>query len=70
MQNTQAIDTFLESWRKASFNYYQDLANEQNKLFDKKNEMNNINFTLLKEIGTVSINNFIDEDYIFDALKF
>ncbi len=38
--------------------------------FDKKNEMNNINFTLLKEIGTVSINNFIDEDYIFDALKF
>ena len=39
MQNTQAIDTFLESWRKASFNYYQDLANEQNKLFDKKNEI-------------------------------
>jgi hypothetical protein len=36
MQNTQAIDTFLEEWRKSSFNYYTDLFNAQRKLFDTK----------------------------------
>ena len=36
MQNTQAIDTFLQDWRKSSFNYYTDLFNAQRKLFDNK----------------------------------
>lgn len=36
MQNTQAIDTFLQDWRKSSFNYYTDLFNAQRKLFDTK----------------------------------
>ncbi|MCD6346553.1 MAG: 3-dehydroquinate synthase [Bacteroidales bacterium] len=37
--------------------------------FDKKNEENHINFTLLKRIGSFSINNFIEPDDILEALS-
>ncbi len=36
--------------------------------FDKKNEQNRINFTLLNEIGSFSVNNYIEEDRIKEAL--
>lgn len=36
--------------------------------FDKKNEHNQINFTLLEKIGSFNVNNFIAEDHISEAL--
>lgn len=36
--------------------------------FDKKNEHNQINFTLLEKIGLFNVNNFISEDHISKAI--
>lgn len=36
--------------------------------FDKKNEHNQINFTLLNQIGSFNINNYVEEDKIKDIL--
>lgn len=37
---------------------------------DKKNEKNQINFTLLEDIGTIKINQTCNREEIFEALKF
>ena len=59
MQNTQAIDTFLESWRQASFAYYKDLADEYNTL-----EANR--WTLMEKFNynCVSPNTVFDPSYV------
>jgi len=36
--------------------------------FDKKNEHNQINFTLINQIGSFSVNNYVAEDKIKDVL--
>lgn len=36
--------------------------------YDKKNERNQINFTLINQIGSFKINNYIDEDHIIGAI--
>jgi len=66
MQNTQAIDTFLQDWRKSSFNYYTDLFNAQRKLFDTKWKlMEKFNY------NCVSPNTVFDPSYVdaINALK-
>ena len=66
MQNTQAIDTFLQDWRKSSFNYYTDLFNAQRKLFD-------IKWKLMEKFNynCVSPNTVFDPSYVdaINALK-
>jgi hypothetical protein len=66
MQNTKAIDTFLATWRKASFTYYTDLYNEQRKL-------HNARWTLMEKYNynAVSPNQVLNPDYVEaqDALK-
>ena len=66
MQNTQAIDTFLESWRQASFTYYTELYNEQRKLHD-------VRWALMEKYNynAVSGNQVLEPEYVEaqDALK-
>ncbi len=59
MQNTQAIDTFLESWRQASFTYYKDLADEYNTL-----EANRC--TLMEKYGyhTTRVGQELEPEYV------
>lgn len=51
--------------KEAYFNYYLDLMKN-----DKKNENENINFTLLNQIGRASINHTVEEDKIREALNY
>jgi len=66
MQNTQAIDTFLESWRQASFTYYTELYNEQRKLHD-------VRWALMEKYNynAVSGNQVLEPEYVEaqDALE-
>jgi hypothetical protein len=66
MQNTQAIDTFLTTWREASFNYYTDL-------FAQQRELHNTRWQLMKKYNynTVSPNQVLEPEYVEakDALK-
>lgn len=59
MQNTQAIDTFLATWRKASFTYYTDLYNEQRKL-------HNTRWTLMEKYNynCVSPHQVLNPEYV------
>ena len=66
MQNTQAIDTFLATWRQASFTYYTELYNEQRKLHD-------VRWALMEKYNynAVSGNQVLEPEYVEaqDALK-
>lgn len=66
MQNTQAIDSFLQDWRESSVNYYTDLFNAQRKLFD-------IKWKLMEKFNynCVSPNTVFDPSYVdaTNALK-
>lgn len=66
MQNTHAIDTFLATWREASFKYYTDLFNQQRTLANTKNElMTKYNYY------TTRINQVLEPEYVeaSNALK-